>query len=120
VSDRDGKLIENVSDADEARLWSIACAVQRHGDCGVRLERGELVVVCPCGCHAPEPAAAADDEGRPCSRCLGCGQVAGGSDDREPWSAWADLPPGSDLAVRVGLVWPEPCDQCGGSGRRRG
>jgi len=36
----------------EAGLWSIACAVQRHSGCGVRLERGDLVVVCPCPCHA--------------------------------------------------------------------
>lgn len=51
----------------------------------------------------------------PCVRCLGCGQVAN-SEDREPWSTWASLPAGSDLAVRTGLVKPVPCDDCGGSG----
>lgn len=51
-----------------------------------------------------------------CPRCLGCGQLAN-SDDREPWSAWSDLPPGSDLAVRMGIVQPIPCDECGGTGQ---
>jgi hypothetical protein len=56
-----------------------------------------------------------EDNPDACSRCLGCGQLAN-TVDREPWSAWADLPPGSDLAVRMGLVRPEPCDGCGGTG----
>lgn len=46
-----------------------------------------------------------------CWKCLGEGQVAN-SDDQEPWSAWASLPPGSDLAVRLGLVAPMPCPEC--------
>lgn len=46
-----------------------------------------------------------------CSTCDGCGQVAN-TDDREPWTAWEDLPPGSDLAVRLGLVRPVPCPDC--------
>lgn len=57
-----------------------------------------------------------NDNTEPCHRCLGCGQLAN-SDDREPWTTWQDLPPGSDLAVRLGLVRPVPCDICGGSGK---
>lgn len=57
-----------------------------------------------------------EDNPDACPRCLGCGQLAN-SEDREPWSAWAELPPGSDLAVRMGMVKPIPCDQCGGSGK---
>lgn len=40
-----------------------------------------------------------------CPKCNGEGQVAD-SADQEPWSAWANLPPGSDLAVRLGMVNP--------------
>jgi hypothetical protein len=31
---------------------------------------------------------------------------------------WEDLPPGSDIAVRIGLVVPIPCPDCGGTGKR--
>lgn len=50
-----------------------------------------------------------------CPKCWGEGKVAN-SDEQEPWSTWADLPPGSDIAVRLGLVKPIPCPSCGGSG----
>jgi hypothetical protein len=46
-----------------------------------------------------------------CSRCDGCGQIAS-SDDGEPWTMWLELPPGSDLAVRMGIVYPLPCPKC--------
>ena len=46
-----------------------------------------------------------------CSTCQGEGQIAN-DDERTPWSAWANLPPGSDLAVRMGLVFPIPCPDC--------
>jgi hypothetical protein len=49
-----------------------------------------------------------------CERCNGCGLIAD-TDDGEPWTAWADLPPGSDLAVRMGLVKPISCLECGGT-----
>jgi len=49
----------------------------------------------------------------PCTRCDGTGKIAD-SQDGEPWSAWAELPPGSDFAVRSGLVKPIPCPTCGG------
>lgn len=52
----------------------------------------------------------------PCPRCDGCGQLAN-SDDREPWSVWLALPLQSALAVTMGLVKPEPCDECGGTGK---
>lgn len=51
-----------------------------------------------------------------CHRCEGCGQVAN-SDDEEPWTRWASLPPGSDLAVKMGIVKPKPCPRCFGAGR---
>lgn len=60
---------------------------------------------------APVNAHSADPTPTVCPRCDGCGQLAN-TDDREPWSAWADLPIGSDLAVRLGLVKPVPCDLC--------
>jgi hypothetical protein len=46
-----------------------------------------------------------------CQTCDGCGQVAD-TDDQEPWSMWESLPPGSDIAVRLGLVKPIPCPTC--------
>ncbi len=54
-------------------------------------------------------------EVRKCGRCDGCGRIAN-SDDGEPWKYWADLPPGADLAVRMGLVQPIPCPDCKGTG----
>jgi hypothetical protein len=50
-----------------------------------------------------------------CPKCWGEGKVAN-SDQQEPWSTWAELPPGSDLAVRMGIVRPIPCPMCGGTG----
>lgn len=54
--------------------------------------------------------------GDECSRCDGEGRIAN-SEDGEPWSAWAELPPGSDLAVQMGIVQPVDCPECGGSGK---
>lgn len=53
---------------------------------------------------------------RPCPTCDGCGQVAD-TDGQEPWTAWTNLPPGSDAAVRIGLVKPIPCPACSELGR---
>lgn len=50
-----------------------------------------------------------------CDKCDGCGQIAD-SEDHEPWTAWANLPPGSDIAVKMGLVKPITCPKCGGGG----
>jgi hypothetical protein len=49
-----------------------------------------------------------------CNRCGGCGQIAN-SDAGEPWTAWAELPPGSDLMVRMGFIRPLPCPACSAS-----
>lgn len=51
-----------------------------------------------------------------CQRCSGEGRIAN-SDDGEPWSMWASLPPGADAAVRAGLVKPIPCPSCNGTGQ---
>jgi hypothetical protein len=51
-------------------------------------------------------------EPKVCERCEGCGKIAD-SDDGEPWTFWANLPPGSDAAVKLGLVNPIPCPDCG-------
>lgn len=32
--------------------------------------------------------------------------------DGSPWTAWESLPPGSDYAVKTGLVKPIPCPEC--------
>lgn len=57
----------------------------------------------------PEPAE------RKCDRCDGEGKIAD-SEGGEPWSSWAELPPGSDLAVRTGIVKPMDCPDCAGAG----
>lgn len=53
---------ETLEDRETARLWSIACAVGRHTDCGALFDSGTLVVVCPCDHH---------------DRCPDCGVDAG-------------------------------------------
>jgi hypothetical protein len=50
-----------------------------------------------------------------CKTCAGCGYVAN-DDERSPWTHWANLPPGADLAVRLGIVKRGPCPDCNGSG----
>lgn len=47
-----------------------------------------------------------------CQKCGGCGQIAS-DDDQSPWAVWEALPPGSDIAVRLGWVVPLPCPECG-------
>lgn len=58
-----------------------------------------------------------EDQGErvPCSRCDGCGKIAN-DEEGTPWIAWQSLPPGSDMAVRLGQVVPLECPKCGGSG----
>lgn len=51
-----------------------------------------------------------------CSQCLGWKRVAN-SDEQESWKYWAELPPGSDLAVQLGVVTPIECPRCGGTGK---
>ncbi|MFN3005124.1 hypothetical protein [Mycolicibacterium wolinskyi] len=55
------------------------------------------------------------DPTKDCRKCVGDGQIAN-DDDGTPWSAWANLPPGADLAVRMGLVRPVQCPDCKGTG----
>jgi len=50
-----------------------------------------------------------------CKRCLGWKRIAN-SDEGESWKYWAELPPPSNLAVQVGLVYPLTCPRCEGSG----
>lgn len=54
-----------------------------------------------------------------CPRCEGCGKIAS-DDEGTPWTFWAGLPAGSDLAVRMGLVRPLPCPDCAGTGEKGG
>lgn len=62
-----------------------------------------------------EPAPVPPPPPQPCGRCWGEGRIAN-SDDGEPWSVWESLMPGSDLAVKLGVVRPIPCPACNGSG----
>lgn len=50
-----------------------------------------------------------------CPRCQGCGKIAN-DDDGSPWTAWENLPPGSAAAVKMGIVKPIQCPECGGVG----
>ena len=52
---------------------------------------------------------------RECDDCEGCGKVAN-TEEREPWSEWANLPIRSALAVISGVVAPILCTQCMGEG----
>lgn len=51
-----------------------------------------------------------------CQKCQGCGKVAN-SDGQEPWTEWEQLPLGSDLAVKMGIVKPIACSACKGTGK---
>ena len=57
--------------------------------------------------------------GNVCHRCEGEGRVAD-TEDQEPWSVWENLPPGSDVSVRLGLVRPIPCPYCQTADREDG
>jgi RecJ-like exonuclease len=50
-----------------------------------------------------------------CPKCSGEGRIAN-SEDGEPWSQWEKLPPGSDIAVKIGLIKPIVCPNCDGKG----
>lgn len=51
-------------------------------------------------------------------RCLACDGWGAVADTKEggSWRYWAELPPGADLAVRLGIVRPVRCAACEGSG----
>lgn len=59
-----------------------------------------------------------EEADRKCPACDGCGKVAN-TEDREPWTVWTGLPLQSAGAVLLGLVKPIPCEDCGGTGKRR-
>lgn len=51
-----------------------------------------------------------------CKQCLGWKRI----DDTEEgisWKYWAELPAGSDIAVKLGLVVPITCPRCNGTGK---
>lgn len=51
-----------------------------------------------------------------CQKCLGWKKIAN-DDDQLSWKHWAELPPPSNIAVQMGLVFPIDCPRCQGSGR---
>lgn len=65
----------------------------------------------------PRPGPDEEEDETRCTRCRGCGQIAD-STEGEPWTDWKELPPGADLAVRLGVVKPLKCPACDGTGRR--
>jgi len=67
---------------------------------------------------ANEGEIAMSEDTRECSRCSGCGEIAN-DDDGTPWKYWAELPPGSDLAVKAGIVSPIECPECHGTGKTK-
>ena len=50
-----------------------------------------------------------------CMKCDGCGRVAD-NDDETPWCYYETLPVKSAAAVVMGLVHPQLCSECGGTG----
>lgn len=52
-----------------------------------------------------------------CETCEGSGRVVVTDDGAEPWPRWERLPPGSDLAIRTGLLKPQICPTCEGRGK---
>lgn len=50
-----------------------------------------------------------------CKQCEGWGKVDDG-DEGVSWGIWAALPPGADIAVKLGVVKPITCPRCGGTG----
>ena len=50
-----------------------------------------------------------------CTQCEGWKRVASG-DDPVTWKAWAEIPPPSNLAVQLGMVYPVTCPRCEGTG----
>jgi len=50
-----------------------------------------------------------------CQKCWGWKRIDNGRDGIS-WKHWAELPPESDIAVRIGLVKPIECPRCHGTG----
>jgi hypothetical protein len=51
-----------------------------------------------------------------CTKCLGWKKIAN-DDDQLSWKHWAELPPPSNIAVQLGLVFPIDCPRCLGTGK---
>lgn len=51
-----------------------------------------------------------------CRRCLGWKKIAN-DDEQSSWKHWAELPPPSNIAVTLGMVFPIDCPRCQGRGR---
>lgn len=53
-----------------------------------------------------------------CYSCDGEGRTDSNQDvsERAPLSFWENLPPGQDIAVRLGWVKPMDCEHCEGRG----
>lgn len=116
-------LTQLLEDEPELELATVRLIQREDGMVGIAGRIGALAGVdCP-QCHQPigrehteyctlAPGKVWDGVlPSPCPKCQGEKLVAN-SDDQEPWSTWASLPPGSDLAVRLGLVQPVPCPEC--------
>lgn len=54
-----------------------------------------------------------------CTRCQGWKRIDNGSEGIS-WKYWAELPAGSDIAVKLGIVKPIECPRCKGSGQEPG
>ena len=52
-----------------------------------------------------------------CERCDGCDKIAN-DEDGTPWTTWENIPENSRAAVIIGIIGPEPCPDCGGTGKR--
>jgi hypothetical protein len=50
-----------------------------------------------------------------CKQCLGWKRTDG-SDEHLSWKYWAELPERASVAVKIGLVKPEECPRCHGTG----
>ena len=49
-----------------------------------------------------------------CKRCLGWKKVD--EAEQQSWKYWAEMPEQSKIAIKVGLVKPIDCADCGGTG----
>ncbi len=50
-----------------------------------------------------------------CQQCIGWKRIAN-DDEQSSWKHWAEIPPPSNIAVQLGLVFPIECPRCQGTG----
>jgi predicted nucleic-acid-binding Zn-ribbon protein len=53
-----------------------------------------------------------------CPKCEGCGEIAN-DEDGLPWTHWQELPTAASFAIRLGLIFPIECPECGGTGKAK-